>query len=85
MDAVLQMCATNAEQRGRITSIGLLAMLLLMQPRMLLAASAARAHCWLVFNLVSNRTSKAFSTELLLGRLVPSVLSAHLSSLLRFI
>lgn len=76
-------CATSAEQRGRITSPDLLTTLL-MQPGVLLATFAARTRCWLVFNLVSNRTSKAFSAKLLLGHLVPCVLSACLSTFLRF-
>ena len=40
---------TSAEERAKITSLGLLAMLLLMQPRGLLAALAARARCWVMF------------------------------------
>jgi len=44
---------TRAEQRGRITSLDLLVMLLLMQPRIWLAFQAASAHCWLMLNLLS--------------------------------
>ena len=73
MDAVLQMCATNAEQRGRITSIDLLAMLLLMQPRMLLAAFATRVHCNPMVSLFATRTPRSFSAQLLSSLAVPVV------------
>lgn len=43
---------TNPHERGRITSLYLLAVLVLMQPRILLSFFAARAHCWLMFNLI---------------------------------
>jgi len=59
------MCLTRAEQRGRVTSLGLLTMLLLMQPRRQLAAFAARAQYELIFNLMSNRTLSSFFAELL--------------------
>ena len=45
LDAALQMRSHSSEQRGRITSLALLATLLLVQPRIQLAV---RAHCWLV-------------------------------------
>jgi len=48
-----------AKQRGRITSLSLPAILLLMQPRTPLAFFAARAHCWFMFNVVSTRTPRA--------------------------
>lgn len=38
---------------------------LLMQPRTALAFFVARAHCWLMFSLVSSRTPKSFTTKLL--------------------
>ena len=44
---------TSAEQRGRIISLDLLAMLFLMHPRTLLAFLATRAHCWLMADLLS--------------------------------
>ena len=50
---------TSAEWRGRLTSLDLLATLLLMQPRQLLAAFAARAHCWLMASLLSTRSFSA--------------------------
>jgi len=56
---------TRGEQRRRITSLNLLAMLMLMQPRIPLAALATRAHCWLMANLLSTRTPSSFSPELL--------------------
>jgi len=56
-------CAlTSAEGRGRIRSCSLLATLILMQPRVVLAFFEARARCWLVFNFVSR---KSFSAKLL--------------------
>ena len=42
-------CAlTSAEQRGRITSFGLLSTLFLMQPRLVWAPFTVRVHCWLM-------------------------------------
>jgi len=46
----------SAEQMGVIISPGLLAVLLLLQPRMLLAASAARARRWLMFGSLPTGT-----------------------------
>ena len=56
---------TSAEQRGRITSLDLMATLPLMQPRIPLAFLVARAHCWLTLNLVSTKSPSSFSTKLL--------------------
>ena len=53
LDRGLQMCLIRAEQKGRITSLDLLARLCLVQPRMPLDFFAARAHCWLMFNFLS--------------------------------
>ena len=55
---------TRAEQRGRITSLDLLATLL-MQPRTRLALRAASAHCQLMSSLSSISTPKSLSAELL--------------------
>lgn len=41
----------------RMTCLSLLAALLLMQPRSLWMFFAAKAHCWLIFNMLSTRTS----------------------------
>lgn len=49
LDPALQMCLTRAEERGRITSLDLLLMLCLTQPRVLLAfflAVAASCSTW---------------------------------------
>ena len=51
---------TSAEQKGRITSLHLLATLLLMQPRIQLAFWTARAHRWLMSNLPSTSTPMFF-------------------------
>ena len=49
MEAVLQVGShKSGAQEGRITSLDLLATLLLMQPRIRLAFWDARAHCWLI-------------------------------------
>ena len=58
---------TSAEQRGKISSIDLLPVLCLMQLRIPFAAFAARSYSWLMFNLVSTRTSRPFSAKLLSG------------------
>jgi len=52
---VLQLCLTRTDQRGKNASLNLLATLCQMQPRIPSAFSAARAHCWLMLNLVSTR------------------------------
>lgn len=49
----------SAEQRGRNTSLNLLAVLL-MQPRIQLALFAIKTHYWLVFTLLSTRISSSF-------------------------
>lgn len=55
---------TSAEQRWRITSINFLAILCIVQPRLLLAFLSVRACCWLMFNLVFTRTPTSFSARL---------------------
>ncbi|KAK4828702.1 hypothetical protein QYF61_000540 [Mycteria americana] len=54
------MCLTRAEQRRRITSLDLLAMLSLMQLRRPLAFFATKAHFWLMINLLSTRNSRCY-------------------------
>ena len=44
-----------------------------MHPRIPLAFLAARAHCWLMINLLSSRTSRSLSAELLSNRSAPSL------------
>lgn len=64
LDPALQMCLTRAEQRARITSLNLLVMPHLMQPRMLVTIFAMRVHRWLLVNLMSTRTLGSLSVEL---------------------
>ena len=63
-----------AEWMGIITSHDLLAMCLVIQPRMLLPSFAARAHCWLMFSLlpVSPAAQPAGLQPVLLHRVFPS-------------
>ena len=56
---------TRAEQRGRITSLDLLATLLLMELRIQLAAWAASTHCWVMLSFSSTNIPKSFSSGLL--------------------
>lgn len=63
---------TGAEQRRKNTSLHLPAIVLLIQPRMLLAFIAARIHGWLMFSLLSAKTPRAFSAEQLSSQPVPS-------------
>jgi len=57
----LQICLASAKQRwGRIVSLSLLATFLLMQPVVLLAFFATRAHSWFMFNLVSTLVARSF-------------------------
>ena len=65
----------RAEQRGKATSLHLLAMLCLAQPRMLLAAFAARARCWLTFSL-STRIPSTSSAKPLSSRSAPACTGA---------
>jgi len=63
LDPQPQKDLTSAEERRRIISLDLLAMLCLMQPWRLLAVFATRA-CFLVMvNLVSTRTPRALSAK----------------------
>lgn len=57
------------------TTLELLAMLCLRQPRRLLAFSAMRPHAWPTGNLVSNRTHRDFWAKLLSSRSAQSVLA----------
>lgn len=66
-------CIT-AKQRGRINSLYLLAMLFLMQSLTLLAYVTAKEHCRLTVSLVSTRTLKSYSVELL-----PSWVASNMS------
>ena len=54
----------RAEQRGRITSLDLLATLLLMQSRVWFSLWAASTHCRLMLGLSSIKTLKSFSSGL---------------------
>lgn len=63
---------TSAEQRRRMASLDLLAILCLMHPRIPLACLASSAHCWLTFNLASTGTLRAFSAKLLPSWVAPS-------------
>lgn len=57
----------------RINSLDLLAMISLMQPGIPLATFTARAHCWVISNLLSNRTTISFSAKLLSSHSFPSL------------
>ena len=57
----------GAEQRGRITSLYQLVMLLLMQLRIQLAFWAASIHYWLMLSLSSADTTKSFTSGLVSG------------------
>lgn len=54
----------SAEQKGRITSLNLLATLLLIQPMLPRPFFSAKAHCWLMFDF-SLVPPKSLSAELL--------------------
>lgn len=63
---------TKAQERGRTTSLDLLAMLFLMHPGTPFVFLATKAHCcWLMDNL-SIRIPRSLSSELLSSRSVPS-------------
>ena len=56
---------SRAEQRGRITSLHLLPVLILVHPRIPLALLATRTQCELMDISLSSRTPRSFSAELL--------------------
>ena len=62
----------SAEESGIMTS-SLLVMPLLMQPGILLACFAAAAHCSLMLSLLSTKTPRSLSTELLPSQVDPSL------------
>jgi len=64
---------TRAEQRGRITSLALLATLLLMQPRVRLAFQAASASCQLTSSFSFTSTPMSFLAGLLSVSSPPSL------------
>ena len=64
---------TRAEQRDRITSLYLLAMLLLMQPRIQLTFWTASTHCWVMSSFSSTSPPKSFLSGLLSTPSSPSL------------
>ena len=66
---------TSTEQRGRITSLDLLAILHLMLATVPLTF-ATGAHFWLAFNLVTTRTPESFSAKLLSSWVAPAYVDA---------
>ena len=65
----------RAEQRGRITSLDLPVMLLLMQSRIRLVFWAANSHYWLMLSLSSTDIPKSFSSGLLSRPFSPRLVS----------
>lgn len=63
-------CDHQGRVEGRTTSPELLAMLFVMHPRIILAFFATDTHFWLTANLLSIRTPRSFSAELLSWRSV---------------
>ena len=61
----------HSTHQGRMTSLSLLATLLLMQPSLPWVVFAAQARCWLMFNLLPTWTPKAFSARISLGGQYP--------------
>lgn len=55
---------SSDDQRGRVPSLDLLAMLCLMKPVLPSAFLAARTCCWLMVNLVFTNTPRSSSAEL---------------------
>lgn len=89
---IVQVWSARSKWRGIITSLGFLAVLLLIQPRIQFAFFAARADCWHKLSLLSAQTPTTFSAKRLpsqpipslnccLGLFHPSCRTLHLSSL----
>lgn len=72
METALHVCPPQHRVKGK-DHFPQFATLFLVQPRRLLAAFAARAHCWFVFNLMSFSTPVSLSTKLLSNQLAPSM------------
>jgi len=83
LDPELQMRLTSSKQRGRTTAVHLRAMLFLMQPKMLLAFFAARAHRWLKAIFFSTGILRSFFAKLLSTQLSPSLFCDQRSSQVR--
>ena len=67
-DTVPQVWHHQCQVERKDHDLSLLAKLLLMQPRTPLVFLVARAHCWLMINLVPTRASRAFPAKLLSSR-----------------
>lgn len=72
------MCLTITEERERITSHDVLALLFLMQPRRPMAAFATTGHCWLMSNSVSTLTARSFFAKLISNCSVPLNDATHI-------
>lgn len=70
-DNTLDVVSPGSEERVAITATDLLATLLLTEPSMWLFAE--RARCWLIFNLLSNKSPKYFSAKMLSLQLTSSL------------
>lgn len=86
----------RARKSERVTSLHLLAMLWLTQPRIPLAFLVRRAHCWLMFSLVPTRSLRFFSVKLLstwvassmywcLESFLPTCRASHFLNFMRFL
>lgn len=60
MDTLFGIWSKNAGQRGLITSLPLLALLLLIVPRLLSNLPCCLLHCWLVSSLLTHRAPRSF-------------------------
>ena len=66
--------ASPRQSRGRVSPASTCwPMIFLMHPRITLVFLAIRAHCWLMVNLLSTKTLKFFSAELLYNRSAPNL------------
>lgn len=72
LETALHVCPPQHRVKGK-DHFPQFATLFLVQPRRLLAAFAARAHCWFMFNLMSFSTPVSLSTKLLSNQLAPSM------------
>lgn len=60
-------------QKGVVTFLDLLAVLLTDTVRMLFAFTINRGYCWIMANLLSPKTTRSFSAELLPSQWVPGL------------
>lgn len=77
LDPLFQMYLSRAEKKGRITSLSLLVAFYLLHARILIIIFGMRVHFWLIVSLMSRRTPRFLSVELISGQPSDCTVSWH--------